>query len=66
MAITHNNVDSLTTRFTQSFVNLTQANSTKYPATSAIRIDTRLNPPLTAVEIYDQWAFRVLSLSATT
>jgi len=65
MAITYNNVDSLTTRFSQSFVNLTAANSTKYPATSAIRIDYTLTPPATAMEIYDQWAFRVLSLSAT-
>jgi hypothetical protein len=65
MPVEYRNVDSPMTRFNQSFINLTSKNSTLYPATTAVRINTSINPALTAYEIYDQWAFRVVSLSAT-
>jgi hypothetical protein len=68
--ITYTYVDSIQTRFFNSFVNLTKANPTAYPAISSVRHeynDTSLGgsnvPVLTAVYIYDQWAFRVASLS---
>ena len=57
-------VDGPMTRFMQSFVNLTDKNSTLYPATSVLRVDNTANPPVSSYEIYPQWAFRVVSLSA--
>lgn len=59
-----NHQDTLITRFNQSFVNLTQVNPTLYPATTAVRIDYATTPPITAYDVYDQFAFRVISLSA--
>jgi len=71
MAIQYTYVDNIQTRIMQSFVNLTKAEPTKYPALSTIQISQPENlqtgttvPALTVVQIYDQWAFRVASLSA--
>jgi hypothetical protein len=74
MAIQYIQVDNLQTRIMQSFVNLTKAEPTKYPALSTVQISTPENlqpfpanttvPSLTVVQIYDQFAFRVASLSA--
>jgi hypothetical protein len=75
MAIQYIQVDNLQTRIMQSFVNLTKAEPTKYPALSTVQISIPENlqpfpvgntnvPPLTVVQIYDQFAFRVASLSA--
>ena len=68
--ITYTYVDSFQTRILNCFVNLTKANPTAYPAISSVKYeynDTALGgsnvPVLTAVYIYDQWAFRVASLS---
>jgi len=68
--ITYTNVDNIQTRFFNCFVNLTKANPTAYPAISSVRYeynDTSVGGTgvavLTAVYIYDQWAFRVASLS---
>jgi len=54
-------VDTLQTRIFQSFVNLTESNSTKYPATTSVQIDNTINPPLTTYFVYDTFAFRVSS-----
>ena len=73
MAIQYIQVDNLQTRIMQSFVNLTKAEPTKYPALSTVQISAPENlqpfvnttvPSLTVVQIYDQFAFRVASLSA--
>ena len=71
MAIQYTYVDNIQARIMQSFVNLTKAEPTKYPALSTIQISQPENlqtgttvPALTVVQIYDQWAFRVASLSA--
>jgi hypothetical protein len=63
-------VDSFQTRVMQCFVNLTKANPTVYPALTTTKFeynDTALGgsnvPVLTAYYIYDQYAFRVASLS---
>jgi hypothetical protein len=56
-------VDTPVTRFAQSFVNLTQINSTKYPATTSMQIDSTMNVPLTSYYIYDQYAFRTIAVS---
>lgn len=61
MAVQIIKVDNLQTRIFQSFVNLTASDSTKYPATTSIQIDTTLIPPLTTYFIYDTFAFRVSS-----
>lgn len=58
------NVDTPATRFNQSFVNLTQINSTTYPATTSVRIDNTMNVPLTTYYTYDQWAFRTIAYNA--
>jgi hypothetical protein len=64
------NVDNIQTRMINSFVNLTKANPTVYPAITAVRYeynDTSLGgsgvPVLTAYYITDQFALRVASLS---
>lgn len=63
MAIQIVNVDTPVTRFTQSFVNLTQINSTKYPALTTKQVDTTISVPLTTYYIYDQYAFRTIAVS---
>jgi len=63
MAIQYVNVDTPVTRFAQSFVNLTQINSTKYPALTTKQVDTTMYDPLTTFSIYDQWAFRTIAVS---
>jgi len=64
MPIVFNKIDTFQTRIAQSYVNLTQADSTSYPATSVITIDRPEwdagAEALTAVNIYDQWALRVV------
>jgi len=57
-------VDTPVTRFNQSFINLTQKDSTAYPATTSVRIDETITPALTAYYIYDQWAFRTIDYTA--
>ena len=59
MAVEIIKVDTLQTRIYQSFVNLTAADSTKYPATTSVRIDNTTNPPLTTYFVYDTFTFRV-------
>jgi len=54
-------VDTPATRFNQSFVNLTNIDSTAYPATTSVRIDNTMSPALTSYYIFDQWAFRTIS-----
>jgi len=58
-------VDTFQTRLMQSFVNMTSANPTLYPATTAIQVypdpSTGGVNPLTAINIYDQWALRVVT-----
>jgi hypothetical protein len=63
-----NYIDTFQTRFMNSFVNLTKADSTKYPAITTFRQgynDTELGgtPVLSSYCIYDQYALRVVSLS---
>jgi len=53
-----NYVDTFQTRFYQSFVNMTEEDSTAYPAITTTLIDTN-NPSLTCYNVYDQWALRV-------
>ena len=65
MAIEVIKVDSLQTRLMQSFVNLTQINSTRYPATTSTQIqysDTG-TAMTTAYFVYDQFAFRTTAVS---
>lgn len=57
-------VDTPVTRFAQSFVNLTEKDSSLYPATTTVKVDTTMNEPLTTYYIYDQWAFRVINFNA--
>jgi hypothetical protein len=53
--------NDLTTRISQSFVNLTKYNSTKYPALTTVRVDyTTSTNRLTSYTIFDQYALRVL------
>lgn len=71
MAINYVKVDNVQTRFAQSFVNLTQLNSTTYPAVSVVKVDDSDAPnafgtnfvPVTSMYIYDQWAFRTIAAS---
>ena len=63
-------VDNIQTRIMNSFVNLTKANSTVYPAITTVRYgysDTELGNTVTAAItsyfVYDQFALRVASLS---
>ena len=63
MAIQYVNVDTPVTRFAQSFVNLTQINSTKYPALTTVQVDNTMYDPLTTYSIYSQWAFRTIAVS---
>ena len=60
MAIQIVKVDSPVTRFAQSFVNLTNIDSTLYPSTTSVTIDSTITPALTSYYIYDQWAFRTI------
>jgi hypothetical protein len=65
MAIEVIKVDSIQTRLMQSFVNLTQLNSTRYPATTSMQIqysDTG-TAMTTAYFVYDQYAFRTTAVS---
>lgn len=71
MAIQYIKVDNIQTRIMQSFVNLTEANPSAYPSLSTVQIQQPENlqnntvvPALTVVQIYDQFALRVASLSA--
>jgi len=71
MPIQYVNVDNVQTRIMQSFVNLTKTNPTAYPSLSTVQIlqpenlqNNTVVPALTVVQIYDQFAFRVASLSA--
>lgn len=59
MAVQITKVDTLQTRLFQSFVNLTQSDSTLYPAITTMQIDDTMNIPLTAYFIYDQFALRL-------
>jgi len=61
MAVEVIKVDTLQTRLFQSFVNLTQSNSTLYPATTTVQIDNTITPALTTYFVYDTFAFRVSS-----
>jgi hypothetical protein len=67
MSIEINKVDTFQTRLMQSFVNLTQLNSTTYPAVTTVRIEYPENctscEALTSISIYDQWAFRTKAVS---
>jgi len=56
-------VDTPATRFNQSFVNLTQKDSSLYPATTSVRIDNTISPALTSYYIFDQWAFRSIDFA---
>lgn len=59
MAVQITKVDNLQTRLFQSFVNLTQSNSTTYPALTVMQVDNTMQTPLTAYYIYDQFALRL-------
>lgn len=64
MSVQINHIDTFQTRFIQSFVNLTKIDSTTYPANTSVVIgynDTTNGPAVTAYNIYDQWALRVVS-----
>lgn len=68
MPIQYNKMDSIQTRMYQSFVNLTQYNSTLYPSKSSVVI-TRPEfcsecEALTSVSMFDQWALRVVTNAA--
>jgi hypothetical protein len=71
----HKTIDSFQTRVMQSYVNLTKFNSTQYPAVSVIRVEQldqsnafadrgTVTDLLTSVNIYDQWALRVVTNAA--
>lgn len=64
MAVQYVKVDSPVTRFAQAFVNLTQKDSTTYPAVTTVQIDNTMYTPLTTYSIYDQWAFRTIPYNA--
>lgn len=70
MPIQINKVDTFQTRFYQSFVNLTKYNSTSYPAVTTRQVDIPENctncEALTTINIYDQWALRVVTDQAPT
>jgi len=57
------NVDSLQTRMMMSFVNLTQSNSTAYPAVTTITVDSTMMVPLTTYYIFDQYALRTSAVA---
>ena len=64
MAVEFIKVDNIQTRIMQSFVNLTQLDSTSYPATTSKQIqysDTG-TAMTTAFFVYDQYAFRTTSV----
>jgi hypothetical protein len=67
MPIEINKVDTFQTRVFQSFVNLTELNSTQYPAVTTARITRYENcttcEPLTSYSVYDQWALRTKAAS---
>jgi hypothetical protein len=67
MPIEVKKIDTFQTRVFQSFVNLTELNSTTYPAVTSARIIRYENctecEPLTSYSIYDQWAFRTKAVS---
>ncbi len=58
--------DTFQTRFYNSFVNLTNQDSTKFPATTSVRIEPSYidgtgTDLLTSYTIYDQYALRIWS-----
>jgi len=64
MPVTVTKVDSFQTRLFQSFVNLTKSDSSLYPALTTMSIDQPENTTVegvTAYQIYDQWAVRVVT-----
>jgi hypothetical protein len=72
MPVEHRVIDTVQTKISQSFVNLTKQNSTTYPAVSVIKIAQydmsnafleagTVTDPLTTVNVYDQWALRVFT-----
>ena len=65
MAIQYVNVDTPVTRFAQSFVNLTEIDSTIWPALTTKQVDTTMYNPLTTYSIYSQWAFRTVAVPIT-
>jgi hypothetical protein len=66
MSVNYVKVDTFQTRFSQSFVNLTQLNPTTFPATTSVNIEYRdsdtTTPSLTNYFIFDQWALRTTAL----
>ena len=64
MSQQENNVDSNITKFFQSFVNLTERNSTTHPALTTMTVDNTLTEPLTTYYVYDQWAYRLKGYSS--
>jgi hypothetical protein len=67
MPITVTKVDTFQAKFNSAFFNLTQADSTTYPATTSVRIDgpdttnafvNSTFQPVTAYYIFDQYALR--------
>lgn len=51
-------VRSFASKEKEAFINLTELNSTTYPATTSIKIDESCTPPLTSYYIFDQWALK--------
>jgi hypothetical protein len=55
-------VSTFQEKINSAFINLTEINSTTYPATTSIQIDqpefSTTTPALTTYYIYDQWAMR--------
>ncbi|NDA63499.1 MAG: hypothetical protein EBX50_15885 [Chitinophagia bacterium] len=67
MPIEVTKVDTFQAKLNSALINLTQLDSTTYPATTSIRIDPvdtsnafsgTTQTPLTAYFIFDQWALR--------
>lgn len=63
MPVDIKHIDTFQTRFFQSFVNLTKYNSSTYPATSTINVQNFETgaEALTSIQIYDQWALRIIT-----
>jgi len=59
------NIDNDVTKFFQSFVNLTERNSTTHPALTTVTVDNTMNDPLTTYYIYDQFAYRLNETTIT-
>jgi hypothetical protein len=52
-------IDNLQTRLMQSFINLTNSNSSLYPALTVLQVDKTFSPPLSTYQVYDQFALRL-------